>query len=831
MIRLNRGKMAKQKKPVVLISGAAGNIGSALARALKQKYTVVGCDVRTESDVCEIFKIDLTEQSSIELALGRIRKNYGSRLASVIHLAAYFDFSGEDNPLYEEVNEKGTENLLRGLQNFEVEQFIYASTMLVHKACEPGELIDETTAIEPGWAYPQSKARTEKIIANNTDGIPYIFLRLAGLYDEKSAVPTLSQQIARIYERDLKSHLYSGEVKTGQSFVHRADMVDAFLRTVDRRDDLESGTAILIGETHVMSYQALQDKIGALIHGEEDWLTLTTPQSIAKVGAWLETASEPIIPDEYDQGEKPFIRPFMIDMASDHYALDTTRARELLDWEPEHRIDRDIEVLVGSLRDDPVSWYKANGMLLPTWLAAAAEREADGETIRSRHERNYRRQHQANLWAHFCNVAVGFWLVTSPPLLGYAGSWVALSDYISGTLLVIFAFLSFSWRLPWARFVSATIGCWVLMAPLVTWTDSAAAYLNSTLCGLLVVGFALAVRPSPGISATAEQTGPSIPKGWEYNPSGWFQRLPVIALALVGLIGSRYLTAYQLETIPAVWEPFFGGIPGDGKNGTEEIITSSVSEAWPVPDAGVGAVTYALEIIVGIIGSERRWRTMPWITVLFGLMIIPLGAVSIFFIIIQPIIIGTYCTICLILAAAMLLQIPYSVDEIIATCQFLKRRHSAGQPVLRIFFTGDTDEGRNSRKGDDFEQAPLAIVRDMLAGGMSLSWGLIASAVIAIWLMFTPLLLSGISEGMASVNHLVGALVLTVVVSALATVIRAFRLLNILLGTVLLFAPFFHDTTLISLGNSIACGLALIIVSIPRGPVNQSYGSWDRYIV
>ena len=33
--------------------------------------------------------------------------NHGSRIASVVHLAAYFDFTGEDNPLYQSVNVDG----------------------------------------------------------------------------------------------------------------------------------------------------------------------------------------------------------------------------------------------------------------------------------------------------------------------------------------------------------------------------------------------------------------------------------------------------------------------------------------------------------------------------------------------------------------------------------------------------------------------------------------------------------------------------------------------------------------------------------------------------
>ena len=67
---------------------------------------------------------------------------------------------------------------------------------------------------------------------------------------------------------------------------------------------------------------------------------------------------------------------------------------------------------------------------------------------------------------------------------------------------------------------------------------------------------------------------------------------------------SRYMAALQLGHISHAWDPFFGA-------GTERIVTSEVSEAWPVADAGLGATVYVLEIVSGIIGDKRRWRTMP----------------------------------------------------------------------------------------------------------------------------------------------------------------------------------------------------------------------------
>ena len=278
-----------------------------------------------------------------------------------------------------------------------------------------------------------------------------------------------------------------------------------------------------------------------------------------------------------------------------------------------------------------------------------------------------------------------------------------------------------------------------------------------------------------------------------------------------------------------MWEPFFAGGP-DPKNGTEEIITSSVSEAWPVSDAGVGAVTYMLEIITGLMGSARRWRTMPWLVVLFGIMIVPLGVVSITFIVIQPIVLGTWCTLCLIAAAAMLIQIPYSIDELVATGQFLWRRHRAGRPVLKILLTGDTDEGEDARDDDDFARPPRAVVREMLGGGITVPWTLAASMAIGMWLMFTRLTL-GAEGAMANSDHLIGALVLTVAVTATAEAARPARFLNVLLGMALAIMPFILSASLVQILAGVTAGIALVALSIPRGPIRNDYGSWSRLLV
>jgi hypothetical protein len=172
------------------------------------------------------------------------------------------------------------------------------------------------------------------------------------------------------------------------------------------------------------------------------------------------------------------------------------------------------------------------------------------------------------------------------------------------------------------------------------------------------------------------------PPGWEVNPSSSAQRVPIIGLALVGTAISGYLAAFQLELIPTVWEPFFG-------NDSEEILTSGVSRVLPIPDAALGMIGYLADAITGLIGGRDRWRSMPWIVVLFGLAVGPLGATSILLVILQPVMFDAWCTLCLASALISVAMIGPAFDEVLASLQHLRRVHDRGGSAWQTFWKGD----------------------------------------------------------------------------------------------------------------------------------------------
>jgi hypothetical protein len=173
------------------------------------------------------------------------------------------------------------------------------------------------------------------------------------------------------------------------------------------------------------------------------------------------------------------------------------------------------------------------------------------------------------------------------------------------------------------------------------------------------------------------------PPGWTVNPSKWSQRIPIVVLAFVGGAAAFWLALYQQGYVDTVWEPFFG-------DGTREIVKDSgfsrFFERFPVGDAAIGAFGYVADAVTGVIGGTERWRTMPWIVIIFGAFVGPFGAVSVMLTIFQPVLYGSFCTLCLVSGVVSLAMIGPGLDEVLASLQHLRRKRAEGASMWRVFW-------------------------------------------------------------------------------------------------------------------------------------------------
>lgn len=308
--------------------------------------------------------MDISSDDSVHQAIAQVKERYGNQIESVIHLAAYYSFGDTHPELYDKITVQGTRRLLENLQPFQVGQFIFSSTLLVHAPCKLGQKINEDSPLEPKWDYPKSKVKTEEIISQKRGNIPAVIMRIAGCYDDECHSIPIAHNVQRIYEHEWEAHLYPGSVKHGNPFLHMSDMVDAIELAIQKRTQLPPELIVLIGEDKTASYQQLQEHISEILN-HTDYHVFRVPKWIAKEGAKIQSHL-PFVSDN-------FIQPWMIDLADDHYALDISRAKKTLGWSPKHFVLDQLPVMLSGLKTDPLAWYQTNELEPPYWLVKASE--------------------------------------------------------------------------------------------------------------------------------------------------------------------------------------------------------------------------------------------------------------------------------------------------------------------------------------------------------------------------------------------------------------------------------------------------------------------------
>lgn len=464
--------------------------------------------------------------------------------------------------------------------------------------------------------------------------------------------------------------------------------------------------------------------------------------------------------------------------------------------------------------------------------------------------------HRKTLWVPWTVILLGVWLLLSPSAFGYGnpdlwtvpsggrGAWLSnqtfdslradlmiWSDVISGALLVILGWRALTPDRPVSRWAACLVGVWLVFAPVVLWAPTAAGFVNDSLVGVLVIALTILIPGMPNMPMYMVHGGDT-PPGWSYNPSSWPQRAILIGLGFAGLVVSRYLAAYQMGYVDVLWDPFFGW-----STGTQQVLDSDMSHMWPVSDAGLGAVAYTFEFLMGYMGGTARWRTMPWMVTIFGILVIPLGLAHITLVMSQPVVVHSWCTFCLLAAAIMLPMIPLEVDEVVAMGQHLKqskRRGDRDGSLWKVFWLGggsdDTTDDERTPGLETLHERPAPVVRSSV-WGFTVPWNLAVVTALGLFLLFAPTVFGvAIQSSAADLAHIGGAAVVVVAVTAMGEVLRILRYLNVPLGLAI------AGLVLLTGGGTaytvalVVAGLAIAALSGPGSEVQERYGDWQSTI-
>jgi uncharacterized membrane protein len=168
-----------------------------------------------------------------------------------------------------------------------------------------------------------------------------------------------------------------------------------------------------------------------------------------------------------------------------------------------------------------------------------------------------------------------------------------------------------------------------------------------------------------------------------HNPSSWHQRIPICLLASVGAGICFHMSLFQWGFIESAWDPVFG-------EQSNRVLTSDIAKDLflfiGIHDAAMGALAYLGDAILGFAGSTRRWQYRPWMVVLFGIDVIPLGGISAILVACQAFILGEWCFLCLVAAVISLVLVWWAYDEVWVSLAYLWRVYRRTNDLRMLWY-------------------------------------------------------------------------------------------------------------------------------------------------
>jgi nucleoside-diphosphate-sugar epimerase len=191
--------MTRMSERLVLVTGATGLIGNAIAHALVRRGDKVRALARHPDrarallpDSVEIAQGDILDSKSVEAALAGVRL--------VFHAAGMPEQWRSDESIFDRVNREGTRVVLTAAEAAGVERVVYTSTMDVFAAPRGGSLVETNIDRDPKpTAYERSKQAAEReAAAIEARGLDVVYVNPGAVYGPSPIMGTLNQFFVRL---------------------------------------------------------------------------------------------------------------------------------------------------------------------------------------------------------------------------------------------------------------------------------------------------------------------------------------------------------------------------------------------------------------------------------------------------------------------------------------------------------------------------------------------------------------------------------------------------------------------------------------------------------
>jgi len=349
-------------KPIVVITGASGFIGSAICVDLAKDFIVIAIDRREPTEQLRRAApqaiwhiIDIADNQAISIAFAQTKNDFG-QIDFVIHLAAYYDFGTDWVPEYQRTNVDGTAKVIDASINEGVKRLIFASSIAAMEPPTIGSYLNEESPTSEVLPYARSKSLGERLMADTSSKVPCNILRIAGVFSDWCELPPLYGLIKLWTSAFPFGCIIPGQGESGIPYIHINDLVRLIRKCILQNHELGPYNIFLASQHGAVLHRQLFPVIRSAVGNSASLSPIHIPRKIAKYGAWVRCALGEI------SGNRPYERPWMLDYVDKPWTTDTSNTRRILDWDcrPELGLMRKITDIQNNLKTDPKGWEERN---------------------------------------------------------------------------------------------------------------------------------------------------------------------------------------------------------------------------------------------------------------------------------------------------------------------------------------------------------------------------------------------------------------------------------------------------------------------------------------
>jgi nucleoside-diphosphate-sugar epimerase len=340
----------------MIITGAAGFVGRRLIKAFQPDFEIYAIDRRhpRESDAPQgahihWFQADIGEPEILGPLFNFIKTQ--NNIEFLLHLAGYYDFSGDDHPEYRRSNILGMHHVVELAPIFNLKRFIFTSSVAACPFPAPGEAITEASAPTAPPPYSRSKRAGEEMLWAHRAQFPITIVRLAAVFTDWCEYEPLSHFIETWFSGRWEARIMGGRGAWAIPYIHMQDLTAFFRQVVKASEGLERFEILQGAPNGATPVSHLYRAATCAYYGKSQ-LAVPVPKLLARAGILMREQWGRL------NGTMPFERSWMGEYIDLQLTVNASRTHKRLNWSPspERSILQRIPAIVENFRNEPETW-------------------------------------------------------------------------------------------------------------------------------------------------------------------------------------------------------------------------------------------------------------------------------------------------------------------------------------------------------------------------------------------------------------------------------------------------------------------------------------------